>query len=41
MQSMVGQNSDVNKIVTLLQICQKNTLYNPNVDLVKDNVLHI
>ena len=29
------------RVVTLLQICKKMTLYNPNVDLVKDNVLRI
>ena len=27
------------RVVTLLQICKKMTLYNPNVDLFKDNVL--
>ena len=39
MQSKFGQNSDVNNGRTSAEICKKMTLYNPNVDLVKDNVL--
>ena len=34
---MVGQNSDVNKGRNSVANLQKLTLYNPNVDLVKDN----
>ena len=40
MQSMVGQNSDVNKgRNSVANLQKKMTLYNPNVDLDKDNVL--
>ena len=41
LQSMVGQNSDVNKGRNSVANLQKKkmTLYNPNVDLVKDNLL--
>ena len=39
LQSMVGQNSDVNKGRNSVANLQKMTLYNPNVDLVKDNML--
>ena len=39
LQSMVGQNSDVNKGRNSVANLQKMTLYSPNVDLVKDNVL--
>ena len=39
MQSMDGQNSDVNKRRNSVANLQKMTLYNPKVDLVKDNVL--
>ena len=39
LQSMVGQNSGVNKGRYSVSNLQKMTLYNPNIDLVKDNVL--
>ena len=35
---MAGPNSDVNQGSYLLQICQNMMLYNPNVDLVNENV---
>ena len=35
---MIGQNSDVNKGNSVANL-QKMTLYNHNVDLVKDNVI--